>query len=172
MLSRPLDRHWMLSLVFPHVSCAFRFDPRPLGIARHSVCSWKQLLGVTVLAHARAFYNDQYTQLHAARLAEVRGPSRAGWTWEVHALRGVASNSNIQQGSKAHVCLFHHALDTDDSGADGDHDRPFHRTYCDLVKIEGSCDGPHQPRFLAEAGAEHRRAHVETGSPRCGLRGG
>ena len=40
--------------------------------------------------------------------------------------------------------LFHHALDTDDFGADGDHDRPFHRTYCDLIKIEGSCDGPLQ----------------------------
>ena len=71
--------------------------------------------------------------------------TRAGWTWEVHA---DATNSNILQGSKAHVCevtsLFHHALDTDDFGADGDHDRPFHRTYCDLIKIEGSCDGPLQ----------------------------
>ena len=32
----------------------------------------------------------------------------------------------------------------DDFGADGDHDRHFHRTYCDLIKIEGSCDGPLQ----------------------------
>ena len=94
------------------------------------------------------FYNDQYTQLHAAPSAEVREPSRAGWTWEVHALRGDAANSNILQGPQAHVCevtsLFHHALDTDDFGADGDHDRPFHRTHCDLIKIEGLCDGPLQ----------------------------
>ena len=118
------------------------------GIARQTVCRWEQLLGASVLAHARAFNNDQYTRLHAARSAEVREPSRARWTWEVHALRGDATNSNILQGSKAHVCevtsLFHHALDTDDFGADGDHDRPFHRTYCDLIKIEGSCDGPLQ----------------------------
>ena len=110
------------------------------SIARQTVCRWEQLLG--------AFYNDQYTRLHAARSAEVREPSRAGKTWEVHALRGDATNWNILQGSKAHVCevtsLFHHALDTDDFGADGDHDRPFHRTYCDLIKIEGSCDGPLQ----------------------------
>ena len=33
---------------------------------------------------------------------------------------------------------------TDDFGADGDHDWPFHRTYCDKIKIEGSCDGPLQ----------------------------
>ena len=60
----------------------------------------------------------------------------------------VATNSNILHGSKAHVCevtsLFHHALDTDDFGADGDHDRPFHRTYCDMIKIKGSCGGPLQ----------------------------
>ena len=37
-----------------------------------------------------------------------------------------------------------HALDKDDFGADGDHDWPFHRTYFDLIKIEGSCDGPLQ----------------------------
>ena len=47
-----------------------------------------------------------------------------------------------------HVCevtsLFHHALDTKDFGADGDHDRAFHRTYWDLFKIEGSCGGPLQ----------------------------
>ena len=114
------------------------------GIARQT----EQLLGANVLAHARAFSNDQYTQLHAARSAEVREPSRAGWTWEVHALRGDVTNSNILHGSKAHACegtsLFHHALDTDDFGAGGDHDRPFHRTYCDLIKIEGSCDGPLQ----------------------------
>ena len=30
------------------------------------------------------------------------------------------------------------------SGLTGDHDRPFHRSYCDLIKIEGSCDGPLQ----------------------------
>ena len=89
------------------------------GIARQTVCRWEQLLGANVLAHARAF-----SQLHAARPVEVRDPSRAGWTWEVHALRGDATNSNILQGSNAHVCdvtrLFHHALDTDDVGASGD----------------------------------------------------
>ena len=97
------------------------------GTARQTVCRWDQLLGANVLGHARAFYNDQYTQLHAARSAEVREPSLARWTWEVHALRGDATNSNILQGSKAHVCevtsLFHHALDTDDFGS----------TYCDLI---------------------------------------
>ena len=40
--------------------------------------------------------------------------------------------------------LFHHVLGPDDFGADGDHDRPFQRTYCDWIKIEGSCDGPLQ----------------------------
>ena len=46
----------------------------------------EQLLGASVLAHARAFLDDQYTRLHAARPAEVREPSRASWTSEVHAL--------------------------------------------------------------------------------------
>ena len=36
--------------------------------------------------------------------------------------------------------LLHQALDTDDFGADGDHGRPYHRTSCDLIKVEGSCD--------------------------------
>ena len=112
------------------------------------VCRWEQLLGANVLAHASAFCNDQYTPLHAGQSAEVLEPSRAGWTWEVHALRGDATNWNILQGSKAHVCvvtsLFHHALDTDAFGANGDHDWPFHRTYCDLIKIEDTCDGPLQ----------------------------
>ena len=77
----------------------------------------------------------------------------------MHALRSDATKSNILQGSKAHVCevtrLFHHALDTDEFGADGDHDRPFHRTYSDLIK----CDGPLQHAIWLE----HRRAHVGTG---------
>ena len=64
----------------------------------------------------------------------------------MHALRSDATNATILQGSKAHVCevtsLFHHALDSDDFGAHGDHDRHFHR--CNLIKIEGSCDGPLQ----------------------------
>ena len=54
------------------------------GIARQTVCIWEQLLGANVLAHARAFYNDQY-----------------------------ATNSDILQGSEAHVwevtSFFHHA---------------------------------------------------------------
>ena len=89
--------------------------------------------------------------IHAAARSSVSGGPRAQsgrLDVEVHALRGDGTNSNILQGSKAHVCevtsLFHHALDTDDFGADGDHDRPFHRTYCRLIKIEGSCDGPLQ----------------------------
>ena len=41
------------------------------GIARQT----EQLLGANVLAHARAFSNDQYTQLHAARSAEVESES-------------------------------------------------------------------------------------------------
>ena len=98
------------------------------GTARQTVCRWEQLLGANVLVHTHAFENDQHPQLHAARSAEVREPRWAGWTWEVHALRGDATNSNILQGSEVHVCeatsLFHHALDTDDFGADGDHDRP------------------------------------------------
>ena len=48
------------------------------GIARQTVCRWEQLLGANVLTHARAFCNDQYTRLHAARSAEVRERSRAG----------------------------------------------------------------------------------------------
>ena len=49
------------------------------GIARQTVSRREQLLGANVLAHARAFFNDRYTQLHAARSAKVREPSRAGW---------------------------------------------------------------------------------------------
>ena len=50
------------------------------SIARQTVCRWEQLLGANVLAHARAFYNDQHTQMNAARSAKVREPSRAGGT--------------------------------------------------------------------------------------------
>ena len=118
------------------------------GIARQTVCRWEQLLGANVLAHARAFYNDQYTQLRAARSAEVREPSRAGWTWEVQCFarrrHQLEHPARIESSRVRGYKPVHHALDTDDFGADGDHDRPSNRTYCDLIKIEGSCDGPLQ----------------------------
>ena len=65
----------------------------------------------------------------------------------MHALRGDATNSNILQGSQSSRVRGSKPVPpraTDDFGADGDHDRPFHRTYCDLIEIESSCDGPLQ----------------------------
>ena len=84
------------------------------SIAGQTAGRREQLLGANVLAHARAFHKDQHTQLHS-----VTGGSRSEHTrctGEVHVLRGDATNSNILQGSKAHVCevtsLIHNALDT------------------------------------------------------------
>ena len=59
-------------------------------------------------------------EMAAYNVVSANPPRAESGRWEVHALRGDATNSNILHGSKAHVCevtsLFHHALDTDFRG--------------------------------------------------------
>jgi hypothetical protein len=77
----------------------------------------------------------------AVKQAEV-SESVKELTWEIHGIRGDATNSSVVHSSKAHVCevvsLFEHTKSLDPDALPV---KDLHRIYPDLVQVGESCDG-------------------------------
>ena len=128
---------------------------------RQIVAVWENLVATMLLLDSRAWYQAQYAYLkefwsaRARQLAAAPTPPKPALTWEVHTIRGDATNSSVVESSKAHVCevmsLFGHQQIEAEAEADGGgDDRPLmpekklHHTYSDLQRAHSNNTGSDQ----------------------------
>ena len=77
-------------------------------ICRQTVAKWELLLGANVLSESRESYGVDYKFL-----LQSQAENTTERTWEIHSVRGDATNSNVVHSCKGHVCelssTFQHA---------------------------------------------------------------